>query len=844
MITRCKVPPKYGSSIYSMKGFVLLHVCTMAVPSNVELVALLPQPEKGRTGRASAPSNIALVKYWGKEEGQRQIPLNESLSLTLGDLRTETTVTLVRTSDAIEDDRGARLLAELCPWDGWTFTYSTHNNFPTGCGIASSASGFAALVGAVADCLDLKRLLTPSGLEAWIKHWSRLGSGSAIRSIDGGWVSWSGTEATRVKGPQMKSLVMVFDGMPKKTGSSDGHRLAPTSILQPIRRELASSNHTILLRALANSDWKTIIAVTEAEFVHMHAVMLTGTPPLSYMNTQCVKFCSEFMAWRNASNLRATVTVDAGSNPHVLFDPRDMIMVRAFCARFDYAQIIHNHSSETGLLIGDDTAVPPPRSEWKRSIVVVSGKRYAGKSWFCDHLPLPHVTISTAIKRSYAQDVDIDADILCTHREIKEAHREAMVEFMEDRRRTDPAVWIRRAWEDAVKKNPFNTTMVVTDARRTTDLEYLRHQGRVFHVRIECPPSVRQERGWNRSTVDDLESECGLDEVVPDLVYQSESPISPVLETITEWADAGSPSPGRGFGKLILFGEHFVLYNEPAIVAALKVSTDCRVMWNGNSATISDNRPAVTGYKDKKGGELIESTALIFHELGIDPKGWDVVFDGDLTCTSGVGSSAANCVALARALSRFGSMSNERINLLAYRGESISHGTPSGVDNAASTYGGIIRYQRRDDNWIIDPITPPKPLFFVYASTGITASTSSVLRDVAKRREEDPDGFSTLLSRYRQLLQRGGDALLDGNLADVGTAMNDNHDLLRDLGVSCTELDHLVMIADRAGALGAKMTGTGRGGLIVALASDLSSQRAIADALRDSSATDVWVATL
>lgn len=264
---------------------------------------------------------------------------------------------------------------------------------------------------------------------------------------------------------------------------------------------------------------------------------------------------------------------------------------------------------------------------------------------------------------------------------------------------------------------------------------------------------------------------------------------------------------------------------------------DCQVV---------DNRPAVDGYKAKKGHALLESTELIFKELGLDSRGWQVVFGGNLTCMSGVGSSAATCVALARALSRFGELNDACINALAYRGESISHGAPSGVDTAVSTYGemGIIRYQCTGDNWSIDAIHPPTPLYLVYAATDISVRVSRVhaIDEVGKCRGDAPE-FAALLSRYHTLVRSGARALAMGDWSGLGEAMNTNHSVLRDLGVSCDELDHLVRRARQVGALGAKMTGMGRAGLIVALASGPEDQQSIVELLRPN-ATSVWCTTL
>ena len=152
----------------------------------------------------------------------------------------------------------------------------------------------------------------------------------------------------------------------------------------------------------------------------------------------------------------------------------------------------------------------------------------------------------------------------------------------------------------------------------------------------------------------------------------------------TKRTRAGSKAAEHvGYGKLILFGEHFVVYNKPAFVAAVAAHTTCKVelspvdVWSCG-VIVEDNRPAVPGYKDEKRDEMLVSTELVLKHLGFDSKrrGIKILLGGDLCAVSGIGASAANCVSLARALSHAmgKSLSEELINQAAYEGEKGYHG--------------------------------------------------------------------------------------------------------------------------------------------------------------------------
>lgn len=281
---------------------------------------------------------------------------------------------------------------------------------------------------------------------------------------------------------------------------------------------------------------------------------------------------------------------------------------------------------------------------------------------------------------------------------------------------------------------------------------------------------------------------------------------------------------GFGYGKVILFGEHFVVYGLPAIVSAIGSKTTATVKRLAKpSIHLIDDRTEVPGYKEEKIDEQNKSIDNILKFFGIvtDRQGLEIKFGGELVAASGIGASAASCAALSRALNDELNLSfdNERINASAYEGEKGYHGTPSGIDNTAATYGGLIWFQRnlRGGPNIMEKLKMKTPVETVIANTGITASTAKAVADVKKRKDEQPESFDQIFKKYDQIVVEAREALIENRLEKVGNLMEENQELLRQIGVSSSELENLINMALDQGALGAKLTGTGRGGNMVAL---------------------------
>ena len=297
---------------------------------------------------------------------------------------------------------------------------------------------------------------------------------------------------------------------------------------------------------------------------------------------------------------------------------------------------------------------------------------------------------------------------------------------------------------------------------------------------------------------------------------------------------------GKGYGKTILFGEHFVVYGLPSIVSALGAYTtaDVKVV-KGNGWTVNDQRPATPGYKEQKYIEAMQSIANIINHLKVDIENQrlEISFAGDLIAASGVGASAAQCTSLARALSETFNLNldDEKINEAAYEGEKAYHGTPSGIDNTAATYGGLIWFVRNlgVGKNTMDLLQSPRKMLIIMANSGITTSTTEVVADVRRLREENPEKIEKIFGEYKKLVEAAKKALLKGDIATIGNLMNQNHKMLQQITVSGEINDELVEIALENGAIGAKLTGTGRGGLVIGLAENQDIQEKIVNVIEE-----------
>jgi diphosphomevalonate decarboxylase len=283
---------------------------------------------------AVAHPNIALIKYWGNRDAALRLPSNGSISLTLGSIKTTASVEfgdhlsqdhlVIDGSEAKEHERhrvsihldllreeaGSKRSAQV----------ETSSNFPRGAGIASSASAFAAITLAGADALELPLSARELSILA------RQGSGSACRSIYGGFVEWpAGTQsddsfAFQIAGEDHWSLVdivVIVDAGEKPIGSSEGHARAGSSLLQVPRVSDAPRRLDQCRKAIQDRDFEALAHVAEADGIFMHAVMMTSRPAIHYWKADTLLLMQKTQQWRG-QGVPVFFTIDAGPNVHCI----------------------------------------------------------------------------------------------------------------------------------------------------------------------------------------------------------------------------------------------------------------------------------------------------------------------------------------------------------------------------------------------------------------------------------------------------------------------------------------------------------------------------------------------
>ena len=280
---------------------------------------------------------------------------------------------------------------------------------------------------------------------------------------------------------------------------------------------------------------------------------------------------------------------------------------------------------------------------------------------------------------------------------------------------------------------------------------------------------------------------------------------------------------GSGFGKTILFGEHFVVHGVPGIASAVDSAANSDVKKIAQGIKVTDERTGAKGYAEKKKLQQLESIERMLVAMGMDPKnvGLDIWLGGNLPGFSGLGASAASSVAIARAIAEeFDlNLSDEQINDVSYEAEKAYAGNPSGIDNTVATFGGLIWFKKnlQTGKNEIQQLNIQEPVEIVIGNTGIVANTKAMVAGVAERKQANPEKYNPIFKQAEELAIKGKLALDAFDLKKVGELMNQNHTLLQQIEVSCKELDHLVDLARSLGAYGAKMTGGGGGGCMLAL---------------------------
>lgn len=303
--------------------------------------------KSGKTGWRS-PSNIALVKYWGKKAGQ--IPANPSLSMTLSKAYTEMTMDFrIPEHDkpgvafAFEGRREVRFETKITAFfelmtkqypriSDFHFQISSHNTFPHSTGIASSASSMSALGLCLADFLNMTgdetlTLKDASGL-------SRLASGSACRSVYGGYVAWGKMEQMKGSAEEyaipvpfrvhplfsdIKDAILVVSSREKNVSSRAGHAMMDGHPYSAARYEMARQNMVLLIKALETGDFALFSTVTESEALNLHALMMSSGHAYILFEPNTINLIKETRRFRNETGIPVCFTLDAGPNVHLLY---------------------------------------------------------------------------------------------------------------------------------------------------------------------------------------------------------------------------------------------------------------------------------------------------------------------------------------------------------------------------------------------------------------------------------------------------------------------------------------------------------------------------------------------
>jgi diphosphomevalonate decarboxylase len=338
-----------------------------------------------------SPSNIALVKYWGKKDTQK--PINPSLSMTLSHMSTRTEVHYTRTryergkrwfsfNGEKNHPFGARIIGYLEKLEPF-FPFLAHmdlhivstNSFPHSAGMASSASAMSAL--ALCICSIEQRLRDhPTGAQEFYRkasYMARLGSGSAARSVYGPFVEWgdpskgSDEYAQPLEGQVNPALVFLHDsvmitsGEPKKVKSSQGHRRMEKHPYHSARIQQALDNQQKIRKALARGDFQMLAEATEEEALSLHALMLSSRPGFILINQATINIIQAIRDFRDQTGARITFTLDAGPNVHVIYPTDQKEAIR------EWMQQTLAPYCENGKMIHDFTGKGPEQLDLNRN---------------------------------------------------------------------------------------------------------------------------------------------------------------------------------------------------------------------------------------------------------------------------------------------------------------------------------------------------------------------------------------------------------------------------------------------------------------------------------------------
>ncbi len=330
-----------------------------------------PTAEQKGTVEWRSPSNIALIKYWGKHKGQ--IPMNPSLSMTLKYAFTQTEVSWEpkNTNEKVafdfflghekageEFEKRIEMLIrhfanEFPQLLDYRFNIKSINTFPHSTGIASSASGLSALALSILS-VALKTNAASMNYDEQVQkasYYARLGSGSACRSVEGPYMIWGSGAQTNSSDQyaipftphkdfhKIHDSIILFDKRPKKVGSSAGHALMKEHPYRKGRIEQAKKNTKKLIEAMNAGDFETWQYITEQEALSLHGLMMSSPQPVLLLEPNTLKFINDLLEFRTGKGYKVAFTIDAGPNIHLLYAPSDRKAIQDFIGSW----LLDNH---------------------------------------------------------------------------------------------------------------------------------------------------------------------------------------------------------------------------------------------------------------------------------------------------------------------------------------------------------------------------------------------------------------------------------------------------------------------------------------------------------------------
>jgi mevalonate kinase len=300
-------------------------------------------------------------------------------------------------------------------------------------------------------------------------------------------------------------------------------------------------------------------------------------------------------------------------------------------------------------------------------------------------------------------------------------------------------------------------------------------------------------------------------------------------------------------GKIILFGEHAVVYGRPAVAAPVTQVRAQAIVEDGQQAGVRLLAPDIgrdywlsqAGHRDPFARAVwVVKEAASLAEL----PDLRITIRSTIPIASGLGSGAAMAAAVIRALAQHLGLTylavDDRVSDLTYQVEKLLHGTPSGIDNTVVAHEKPVYFVRQEPVNTIETLVAAQPLRLLVADTGVASATKNVVGDVRRQWSADPQRFERIFDGCGRIASLARRAVERGAVTELGGLMTENHTLLQEMTVSSGELDRLVSSAMSAGALGAKLSGAGRGGNMIALVS-AETEEEVRQALLSAGATNV-----